>query len=37
MDGSVALEVGYDNTSASIAMFRRCLGTTLSFHLLLPL
>lgn len=25
---TVALEVGYDNTSAFIAMFRRCLGTT---------
>ena len=25
---SVALEVGYDNSSAFIAMFRRCLGTT---------
>lgn len=25
---SIALEVGYDNTSAFIAMFRRCLGTT---------
>ena len=25
---SVALEVGYENTSAFIAMFRRCLGTT---------
>lgn len=25
---SVALELGYDNTSAFIAMFRRCLGTT---------
>ncbi len=25
---SVALEIGYDNTSAFIAMFRRCLGTT---------
>ncbi len=25
---SVALEVGYNNTSAFIAMFRRCLGTT---------
>ena len=24
----VALEVGYENTSAFIAMFRRCLGTT---------
>ena len=28
MDGSVALDVGYDNTSAFIAMFRRRLGTT---------
>ncbi len=25
---TVALEVGYDNSSAFIAMFRRCLGTT---------
>ncbi len=25
---SVALEIGYDNSSAFIAMFRRCLGTT---------
>ena len=25
---TVALELGYDNTSAFIAMFRRCLGTT---------
>lgn len=25
---AVALEIGYDNTSAFIAMFRRCLGTT---------
>lgn len=25
---SIALEAGYDNTSAFIAMFRRCLGTT---------
>ena len=25
---NVALEVGYENTSAFIAMFRRCLGTT---------
>lgn len=25
---SIALELGYDNTSAFIAMFRRCLGTT---------
>lgn len=25
---AVALELGYDNTSAFIAMFRRCLGTT---------
>ncbi len=25
---AIALEVGYDNTSAFIAMFRRCLGTT---------
>lgn len=25
---SVALEVGYDNSSSFIAMFRRCLGTT---------
>jgi AraC-like DNA-binding protein len=25
---SIALETGYDNTSAFIAMFRRCLGTT---------
>lgn len=25
---SIALEVGYDNSSAFIAMFRRCLGTT---------
>lgn len=25
---AVALEVGYDNSSAFIAMFRRCLGTT---------
>ena len=24
----VALELGYDNASAFIAMFRRCLGTT---------
>jgi AraC-like DNA-binding protein len=24
----VALETGYDNSSAFIAMFRRCLGTT---------
>ena len=25
---TIALELGYDNTSAFIAMFRRCLGTT---------
>jgi AraC-like DNA-binding protein len=25
---SIALETGYDNSSAFIAMFRRCLGTT---------
>ena len=25
---TVALELGYDNPSAFIAMFRRCLGTT---------
>lgn len=25
---NIALELGYDNTSAFIAMFRRCLGTT---------
>ena len=25
---TVALDVGYDNTSAFIAMFRRCFGTT---------
>ncbi len=25
---AIALELGYDNTSAFIAMFRRCLGTT---------
>ena len=25
---TVAAELGYDNTSAFIAMFRRCLGTT---------
>lgn len=25
---AIALEIGYDNTSAFIAMFRRCLGTT---------
>jgi AraC-like DNA-binding protein len=25
---AVALETGYDNSSAFIAMFRRCLGTT---------
>ena len=25
---SIALELGYENTSAFIAMFRRCLGTT---------
>jgi AraC-like DNA-binding protein len=25
---SIALESGYDNTSAFIAMFKRCLGTT---------
>ena len=24
----IALELGYDSTSAFIAMFRRCLGTT---------
>jgi len=25
---NIALELGYENTSAFIAMFRRCLGTT---------
>jgi AraC-like DNA-binding protein len=30
---SIALELGYDNTSAFIAMFRRCLGTTLARYL----
>lgn len=32
---SIALELGYDNTSAFIAMFRRCLGTTPARYLLL--
>lgn len=31
-----ALELGYDNTSAFIAMFRRCLGTTPSRYLPRP-
>jgi AraC-like DNA-binding protein len=30
----VALEIGFDNTSAFIAMFRRCLGTTPTRYLL---
>lgn len=30
---SIALEVGYDNSSAFISMFRRCLGTTPSQYL----
>ena len=31
---TIALELGYDNTSAFIAMFRRCLGTTPKRYLL---
>lgn len=30
---TVAMELGYDNTSAFIAMFRRCLGTTPKHYL----
>lgn len=31
---NIALEIGYENTSAFIAMFRRCLGTTPTRYLL---
>ncbi|MCZ6488377.1 MAG: AraC family transcriptional regulator, partial [Gammaproteobacteria bacterium] len=33
---SIALELGYQNSSAFIAMFRRCLGTTPTRYLQAP-